>query len=159
LNLVAGIGQVTANGDLVVVASKSGTSPLTFTTSNLLPATYYTVVVSSASGSPSGTFQLSMASNYGGVAGAGGFEGGVVAGGYLAPGIVGYGGFCVPVSQTVNVVQQGQASGYTAGAITVQMTNSAGTVFSPQILDPQSRQAPRFGPPERPKTAAAISPP
>ena len=29
--------------------------------------------------------------------------------------------------------------------------------FSPQILDPQSRQAPRFGPPERPKTAAAIS--
>ncbi|GEM_PF-7004718 len=128
LRLAVTVNQVTANGN-VLVYQTNGVPPLNFLTPTLNPATYYTVVVSSTAGEPSSTFQMSMASQLGGVPGAGGFEGGVVVGGYLTPGVVGYGGFCVPVTQTINVVQQGQASGYTAGAVNVVMTDSSGKVY------------------------------
>jgi len=135
LSLIATVSQVTPTGN-VLVQQFNGPPPLNFTTPNLTPATYYTVAVAGTAGSPSATFQMSMASALGGVPGAGGFEGGVVAGGYLTAGVTGYGGFCVPASQTVNVVQQGQASGYTAGAINVVMENSAGAQFAPIGLLP-----------------------
>ncbi|GEM_PF-2165156 len=159
LNLTATVTQIGSNGVNALITSRSGTPPLNFTTITLLPGQYYTVAVTSNSGSPAGTFQMQMISNLGGVTGSGGFEGGVVAGGYIQPGITGYGGFCVPVSQTVNVVQQGQASGYTAGAINVTMENAAGTIFQPHIIAPtQDSGVARFGPPRPPRTAPAISP-
>jgi parallel beta-helix repeat protein len=76
------------------IAGTSGAPPLTFTTPNLDPG-FYVVRLSSAAGSPRGTFQMSLTARA--------FSGGVVVGGFIASGLTGFGAFCVPQSQNVDM--------------------------------------------------------
>jgi hypothetical protein len=117
-----------ASSNNATVYTTNGLPPLSFTTPTLTPGNYYTVQVSTAAGSPSGTFQMSMAT----ASGLGGFQGGVVAGGMAISGVTGYGAFCLPISQTVNVQLQTGSTFGTAGSgnLTLVMQNQAtGQVF------------------------------
>jgi hypothetical protein len=116
--------QETSNGR-VQVQTATGGSSLNFTVQNLLPGTYYTTVITSLAGSPRGTFQMQL------IAPQSGFEGGVVVGGYAIQGVAGYGGYCVPSSQNINMVVQGKSTfgASAAGAIVLNVQNAAGKVI------------------------------
>jgi len=128
VNLIVTVLNASNNNSMVYMTS--GPPPLNFNTPVLAQSTYYTVAVSSAAGSPSGTFQMSMAT----ASGLGGFQGGVVAGGMAIAGVTGYGAFCLPISQPVSIkLQTGSTFGTAAaGVMTMTMKNKAtGQVFPP----------------------------
>jgi parallel beta-helix repeat protein len=56
---------------------------------------FYVVEIVSAAGSPRGTFQMGLDAL--------GFSGGVVVGGFITEGLTGFGAFCVPQSQNVDM--------------------------------------------------------
>jgi len=126
--LILTVNKELGNGNRTLIQGTNGIPPLSLTTSNLEPGTYYTVGVSSAAGSPRGAYQMQL------IAPSGGFEGGVVAGGYAIQGVTGYGGFCVPSTQTVNVNLQGGGTFGQSGAgnLNLGMQDSAGRVYSAQ---------------------------
>jgi hypothetical protein len=128
VDLIVTVLNASNNNSLVYMTS--GPPPLNFNTPVLAQSTYYTVAVSSAAGSPSGTFQMSMAT----ASGLGGFQGGVVAGGMAIAGVTGYGAFCLPISQPVSIkLQTGSTFGTAAaGVMTMTMKNqTTGQVFPP----------------------------
>lgn len=75
------------------VAGTSGSPPLNFS-ADLTPG-FYVVEIVSAPGSPRGTFQMGLDAL--------GFSGGVVVGGFITEGLTGFGAFCVPQSQNVDM--------------------------------------------------------
>ncbi|GEM_PF-3064819 len=105
VGLAINVLHVTSNGQVPISSgSVQGTTfPMSITVpaSSLTPGDYYTVTVTSLPGSPSGTFDMQMASPNSG------FQGGVVVGGYAYPGVTGYGAYCVPQSQIIDMVVQG----------------------------------------------------
>ena len=124
------VSVLNASNNNALIFSTNGIPPISFSTPILNQGSYYTVQVSTAAGSPAGTFQLSMAT----AGGIGGFQGGVVAGGMAINGVTGYGGFCLPISQQVNVqLQTGSTFGIAgSGNVSVTMKNQAtGQIISP----------------------------
>lgn len=75
------------------VAGSSGQPPLSFS-ADLTPG-FYVVQISSLPGSPRGTFQMALSAD--------GFSGGVDVGGFITAGVTGFGGFCIPQSQKVDI--------------------------------------------------------
>ncbi len=91
-------------------------------TSRSLQPGFYAVEVTSLAGA--GVFQLSM--------GADGLAFGAIAGGYLAPGITGFGGFNVPVREAVIIQLFGKGfyRGSGAGNLTLTLRDSRGAVLA-----------------------------
>jgi hypothetical protein len=89
----------------------SGPPPLTLSQS-LLPG-FYIVEVYNGASTPV-TYQLGLAADF--------FSGGVDTGGYLGPGIVGFGAFYVPVAQNVTMKLYGQKTYGSAGAGNMVLT-------------------------------------
>ncbi|MSV29253.1 MAG: DUF1565 domain-containing protein, partial [Bryobacterales bacterium] len=77
----------------VVAATQRGPAPLTVTAD--LPAGFHVVSIRTVPGSPRATFQLSASAPE--------FVGGVVVGGFIMPNVSGFGAFCVPTSQNIDV--------------------------------------------------------
>ncbi len=75
------------------VAGANGAPPLNFS-ADLTPG-FHVVEIVSAPGSPRGTFQMGLEAL--------GFSGGVVVGGFITEGLTGFGAFCVPQSQNVDM--------------------------------------------------------
>lgn len=75
------------------VAGTSGAPPLTFN-ANLQPG-FYVIEIKSLANAPRGTFQMGLAAQS--------FSGGVVVGGFIKDGLTGFGAFCVPQSQNVDM--------------------------------------------------------
>lgn len=104
-----------------LVAGTSGVAPLTFTTASLEPG-FYAVRIRSLPGSPRGTFQLSL--------GATAFSGGVVVGGFISEGVTGFGAFCVPRSQNVDMklIGNSQYGSAAAGDLVLTLRDGARNV-------------------------------
>jgi hypothetical protein len=153
VGLAINVLQVTSNGQVPVSGAtvQGSTFPLSLTipASSLTPGNYYTVTVTSLPGSPSGTFDMQMASPNSG------FQGGVVVGGYAYPGVTGYGAYCVPASQIIDMVVQGITTfgANAAGPIVLGVkNNSTGTVL--RIVDTSNASAglPALAAPPMPTT-------
>ncbi|GEM_PF-4903592 len=99
--------------------------PFSFTTPTLSANTFYTVQVNSLANAPEGAYTMSLAT----AGGLGGFTGGVATGGKAIQGFFGYGAFCLPVSQNVQVVEQiGSMFGpFGAGNLSVVVQNGSTT--------------------------------
>jgi hypothetical protein len=89
----------------------TGTSPLVLS-QTLAPGFYICEAYSSAS--TFATYQLGLAASF--------FSGGVDTGGFLAPGVVGFGAFYVPVQQDVTMSLYGQNTYGAAGAGSMVLT-------------------------------------
>jgi len=89
----------------------TGTSPLVLS-QTLAPGFYICEAYSSAS--TFATYQLGLAASF--------FSGGVDTGGFLAPGVVGFGAFYVPVQQDVTMKLYGQNTYGAAGAGSMVLT-------------------------------------
>jgi hypothetical protein len=89
----------------------TGTSPLVLS-QTLAPGFYICEAYSSAS--TFATYQLGLAADF--------FSGGVDTGGFLAPGVVGFGAFYVPVAQNVTMKLYGQNTYGAAGAGSMVLT-------------------------------------
>jgi hypothetical protein len=89
----------------------TGTSPLVLS-QTLAPGFYICEAYSSAS--TFATYQLGLAADF--------FSGGVDTGGFLAPGVVGFGAFYVPVQQEVTMKLYGQNTYGAAGAGSMVLT-------------------------------------
>lgn len=88
------------------VAGTNGAPPLSFS-ADLTPG-FHVIEIVSAPGSPRGTFQMGLDAL--------GFSGGVVVGGFIAEGLTGFGAFCVPQSQNVDMRLVGNTEYGTAAA-------------------------------------------
>jgi hypothetical protein len=89
-----------------VLPDQTGTTSAQFQTT--LTDGFYIITVRTAASSPRATFQLTINSDS--------VTGGVNVGGFLAPGVVGYGAFYVPASQTVQLVAEGLPTFTSLGA-------------------------------------------
>jgi len=100
-----------------LITSSTGEAPLNLSSGDLEPG-FYVVTIKSVPGSPAGVFQMALAAEA--------FAGGVVVGGHIFEGATGFGAFCVPVSQVVDVSLLGGSEYGAAGAgdLVVTMLNS-----------------------------------
>jgi hypothetical protein len=76
---------------------------------------FYIFAVQSTAGSPRATFQMELSNSAG-------FAGGVNAGGFLAPGLVGFGAFYLPSAQSANIVTYSLPHYDSVGASCVTLT-------------------------------------
>jgi len=119
LGLSVQLYQPQADGSRVAVGQgASGAPPLSVSTT--VNPGFYIVEIKSLAGSPRGTFQMSLETQYTNRAG-GAFQGGVVVGGYLTrdaagKSLTGFGAFCISENQTVTVKTSGASTYGDAGA-------------------------------------------
>jgi parallel beta-helix repeat protein len=85
--------EVSITTDGRTVATQRGASPLSVSAG--LPAGFHVVSIRTTSGSPRAVFQLSASAPE--------FVGGVVVGGFIMPNVSGFGAFCVPAAQNIDV--------------------------------------------------------
>ena len=103
-------GSVALNVELLkdnnVIAATMGSPPLSLSAN--LETGFHVVRITSLAGSPRGTFQMAIAAQS--------FSGGVVVGGFITPELTGFGSFCLPVSQNVDIRLVGASEFSTASA-------------------------------------------
>jgi hypothetical protein len=119
-----------------LIATTSGAAPLSLSTDTLEPG-FYVVTINSLPGSAAGVFQMAFAA-------------GVVVGGFIFEGVTGFGSFCVPVSQIVDVSLLGGSEYGPAGAgdLVVTLLNSQREVI--RTLNNSIAPSAPVAPPEQP---------
>ena len=92
--------------DNIVIAGTMGPPPLSLNAD--LQTGFHVVRITSLGGTPRGTFQMALTAQA--------FSGGVVVGGFITPELTGFGSFCLPVSQNVDIRLVGSSEFSTAAA-------------------------------------------